>query len=259
MNFVTIFLLFLSVAWSQAPIDIVFDIDQTIGTKIHEGPYGDFLADPKNPTKGLVDISYLEEGKKVQEKYRIYEGVEELMEKLRPLQDQGKIRISFYSGGGPERNEALLKAIKLKQGTLLDLVGKRHYGRDTMVATGLDETHRIRDRFKKNLKLINPDLNQVVMIDDIRNFVLDSQLDNVLWVDYDFPYPERKGAGQQIIPSRKEIAEEKTRFKKISEIVLSSIEKHETSQLPIANISRTMYWGCSSENIYRTLNHLLSR
>ncbi len=170
------------------PLDIVFDIDLTIVTLINDRPGGDLLADPANPTKNVVRSHHSE----LDESYRVFDGVTDLMEKLRREQSAGRIRVSFFSGGTEARNEALLRSIKLKDGSSLwDLAPGRVLGRSSMTPTGLGPSARIRDRFKKDLTKINPDLSDVILSDDIQEFVPDSQRGNLHWIGEDFPFPDR--------------------------------------------------------------------
>jgi hypothetical protein len=80
---ITIFILvvinLLTKAWAALPVDIVFDLDQTILTLVHEGPKGDLLADPSDPLKGTITIEFFQDGKIIEEVWD--------MEKISPGKD----------------------------------------------------------------------------------------------------------------------------------------------------------------------------
>lgn len=186
MRFILLFLLSFSV-FAEVPVDVVFDIDLTIVTLINEG---DPLADPAHPRKGTIAVQYTEDGSLRKDRYRVFEGVKELLEKLR--QDP-RVRLSFFSGGSDGRNLALTKALKLSDGTsFFDLAQGRVYGRSVMTPTDAPPTARIRDRFKKDLHTVNPDISDVIIVDDIKEFVPDSQRSHVLWIGENFPFPDRR-------------------------------------------------------------------
>jgi hypothetical protein len=206
MKFFILFLLSLE-AFAGVPVDIVFDIDLTIVALVKDGPGGDLLADPALPDKGIVDIGYHNE------RYRVFEGVRELLEKLKK---DPRVRVSFFSGGQEARNEALLKKIKLQDGSSLwDLAQGRVLGRLSMTPTGLPSPARIRERFKKDLTKINPDLSDVIIIDDIKEFVPSSQRPNLLWIGEDFPFPDRtKNPPASVHPTL--LQQEKNKYQWIS-------------------------------------------
>ncbi len=264
-------------------VDIVYDIDQTIATLVHDGPGGDWLADPLNPQKNIVTITYdrpevdsmnqpiLDSAgkpitEKITERYRVYEGFAEEMEKWRRDIAAGRVRISFFSGGHVARNRALLDAIKLKDGSSVRalVTDKQIHGRESMTATGVGPEGRVRERFKKDLRTINPDLSNVILVDDIPNFVPDSQLHHVVWLDEDFPYPERLGDRGMIVPSAARIQQERDKFKTISRMVAEAMELHRESGVPFSQaIRRTvgpvqgMGRPCTPDDLFQVLNGLI--
>lgn len=260
-SFLFILLIWANLAFAGIPLDIVFDIDQTIVTKLHDTPFGDLLKDPKDPNANVIEINFEEvqldknnkvilnssgttSTIKVKEKYRVFEEMTSLMEELKKLQDEGKIRLTFFSGGPLERNGVLLKSIKLSDGSsLYDLArGKdkvRIYGRTDMTYTGV-EKGRIRDRFKKDLTKVNKNLDDVIIIDDIKEFVPDSQRANMLWIDEKFPYPEKYPKPGDLPPSARMIYREKYKFRWISEYLLSAIDKRLKQNIPLTKIVQQM-------------------
>lgn len=264
-------------------VDIVYDIDQTIATLVHDGPGGDWLADPLNPQKDIVSITYdrpevdsmnqpiLDPAGKplttrVSERYRVYEGFVEEMEKWRREIAAGHVRISFFSGGHVARNRALLDAIKLRDGSSVRalVTDKQIHGRESMLATGVGPEGRVRERFKKDLRTINPDLSHVILVDDIPNFVPDSQLHHVVWLDEDFPYPERLGGRDMIVPTAARIQRERDKFKTISRMLDEALTLHRQTGVPFSQaIRRTvgpvqgMGRPCTPDDLFHVLNGLI--
>lgn len=236
------------IALAELPLDVVFDIDLTIVARVEDGPHGDLLADPQNPRRGTVEIQFHEPHYDRQnrprdiaptlkaERYRVFEGMTDLMQKLKALQEDGKVRVSFFSGGSEPRNETLLKTIKLPDGTSLwDLSQGRVHGRSALTPTGLPSNMRIRDRFKKDLTRINPDLSDVIIIDDIKEFVPVKQRDNLLWIGEEFPYPERvKHPPESVDPVLLE--RERNKFQWISREVESAITKRLETGRPLSRL-----------------------
>ncbi len=237
-------------AFATLPIDIVFDIDQTILTRIQQGPKGDLLADPLNSSKGTLSIAYKDQALDIQnnpvfdlmggpvmveqnERYRIYEGLESLMRRLKSEQALGHVRVSFYSGGSVTRNKAILSAIKLSDGSsLIDLAGSRVFGRTDLVPTGKEG--RFSERFKKDLTKINPVLDDVVLIEDVKGFASDSQLGNILWMDDRFPYPERLRSTTIVTPEI--LTRERNKIYWLTDILDEAIKKRLGSNLSFSNI-----------------------
>jgi hypothetical protein len=253
-------------------VDVVYDIDQTIATLVHEGPGGDWLADPKDPKKNVYEVTFdrievdtmnrplvPKKVTRVTESYRVYDGFVEQMEKWRKEISAGKVRVSFFSGGHVERNRALLEAVKLSDGTSVrDMVSEANiYGRESMVATGVGPEGRVRERFKKDLRIINPDLSQVILVDDIPNFVPNSQLEHVLWLDEDFPYPERLGGRPMVTPSPERIQRERDKFKKISAMLDDALELHRKEGVSFSKAVRRGLGTCKPQDIFPALNQLL--
>ena len=58
-----------------------------------------------------------------------------------------------------------------------------------MVST--DENLGFSERFKKDLTIVNKDLNQVVLVDDLKNFTPSGQEDNLLWVGRTYTYQDK--------------------------------------------------------------------
>lgn len=225
MRFFLVFLFTFS-AFAGVPVDVVFDIDLTIVANIPASGK-DPLRDPADPRRGTVDIQFVDEGAAKAERYRVFDGMTDLMEKLKA---DPRVRVSFFSGGTEARNESLLREIKLPDGTSLwDLAQGRVYGRNSMTATGKGPLHRIRDRFKKDLTRINPDLSDVIIVDDIKEFVPESQAGHMLWIGEDFPYPERHHVLTPVTPDL--LARERNKYQWISsKLELAIAERFRTGR-----------------------------
>lgn len=138
---------------------IVFDIDWTM------------VAEITNPTKTQLQSSrvIVVDG----HTYFINEGLEEFIENLNSLPD---VRISFFSGGTLSRNNQLLEKIKLKDGRSLKQISYKVLGKEHLVAVpDAPSTAKFAERYKKDLTLISDDLEQVLMFDDTKDFVLESK------------------------------------------------------------------------------------
>lgn len=225
-------------------MDIVFDIDLTVVSTIYDEEGTDLLRDPSDVKKSTFDISFKNpelEGKVVTETYRKFDGVTDLMLELKRLQSEGFVRVSFFSGGHEARNKELLKNIKLTDGTsLYDLATpERIFSRTDMKATGLKPPARIRERFKKDLTIVNPNLEDVIIVDDIKEFVPDSQKKNMFWIDEKFPYRDRI-YGTLPVPDAQTLYRERNKFDWISHYLLEALEKRKQGTKSFSTIIQEM-------------------
>lgn len=155
-------------AQTQA-LDIVFDLDWTLIGEV----------------KSTTDIAASEILVYEQERYRLLPGAREL---IRSLLAEGRVRISFFSGGQRERNEAVLKQVMVDGQSLYDLAYKvLSRGDLTDLSAEVASDARFSERYKKDLRLVNPDLTKVIMIDDNDLFAVDeSQRRNFIWLGETF-------------------------------------------------------------------------
>lgn len=167
--------------WSRAPSSrwiesstkhVVFDIDWTITSEV----------DPKFIGKRIIEV----EGKK----YFVHFGLEEFIENLLSKED---IKISFFSGGTRSRNLGLLSQIKLSNGkSLADIAYKVLGKEDLTVIAGVKPEERFSKRFKKDLRLISQDLDQLIMIDDTQGFVFrEADNEHVIYTGKTFQHFEK--------------------------------------------------------------------
>lgn len=218
------------------PVDVVFDIDLTIVTLVNDGPGGDFLADPLDPGKNIVPIQFELDGAVHTERYRLFEGVTELIEKLRK---DPRVRVSFFSGGTEARNEALLRKILLPDGSSLwDIASGRVFGRTSMTPTGVKPPARIRDLVKKDLRKVNPNIEDVIIVDDIKEFVPESQRGNLLWIGENFPFPDRTKTSPPSGVDPELLAREKNKFAWISKKLDFALEEKFTKGIPLSETIR---------------------
>jgi hypothetical protein len=107
--------------------------------------------------------------------YRVLDGAPEL---LQWLIQQPNVRVSIFSGGDRRRNEEVLSAFKLPNGeTALESIYR--------LLSAEDGTN-VQGTLYKDLKKINPDLNQIFIIEDHKDSPLDGQKENVLWIGSKF-------------------------------------------------------------------------
>jgi hypothetical protein len=171
------FLLFIVIVFSPFTfsgidvLDVVFDIDWTI-------------VYPLESTNNIDQTRLiLAEGKP----YRITDWTEEVIEQLVHKKD---IRISFYSGGDAKRNNVILQQIKLKNGKSLFDIAYKILHKEDLSAIAQDSSLPFSKRYKKDLRLIDPDLSKIVLIDDVQNFTLPHQYRHQLWLNKTYNFYE---------------------------------------------------------------------
>ncbi len=149
----------------SAPIDVVFDLDWTL------------IAQVKSPA-GIApqDLLRFED-----EYYRLNPGAREILTDLLALEN---VRVSFFSGGAIERNLEVLSQVDLGGVSARDVAYKVLSRTDLSdFSTQVGPEARFSERYKKDLRLVNPDLSRVIMIEDNTNFALDkTQSQNFIWL-----------------------------------------------------------------------------
>ena len=150
-------------------LDIVFDLDWTL------------IGEVKS-TAGIAASEILAHE---HEHYRLLPGARELMKSLLA---EGRVRISFFSGGSRERNEAVLKQVMIDGQSLYELAYKVLSREDlTDLSSEVPSDARFSERYKKDLRLVNPDLTKVIMVDDNDLFAVDErQRRNFIWLGETF-------------------------------------------------------------------------
>jgi hypothetical protein len=165
MKFVLFTLLFIFTACSELSFrtpaavtrHVVFDIDWTIVSEIKNPSPKDL----KNPRVIEVQSHF----------YYIHDGLEEFIE---DIVKKGDVKISFYSGGEWERNRELLSKIKLKNNqSLLDTAYKIKNREDLVSVENPPANARFAERYKKDLRKISKELDELIMFDDTADFVIE--------------------------------------------------------------------------------------
>lgn len=145
-----------------ALVDIVFDLDWTLVKQV-DGPV-------------TIALNFFEING---EFYRLGDGAVDLLEFLFSRKD---VRVSFFSGGSADRNNALLKKVKTKYGSAYDNAYKVLSFND-LLEVSTDESLPFSERLKKDISLINNNLDNVLLVDDDKRFIVGtSQKRNLLWM-----------------------------------------------------------------------------
>lgn len=163
---------------STEVIDLVFDLDWTLVSElIHSGQ--------EISSVNRVTVHGLD--------YRINDWAIEMITELSQRED---VRISFFSGGKESRNTDLLSKLKLADGSgrsFLDIAHKvKSYEDLYEIPTELVNGEKFTDRFRKDLRKINNNLDRVVLIDDNYRFAInETQRRNILWLGPTYIHYER--------------------------------------------------------------------
>jgi hypothetical protein len=143
------------------PIDIVFDLDDTLIRWIRPGE--------KVPT-ALLPLS----GEINGYRYRILDGAPEIVQHYVNLAKSQGARVSFFSLGDEDRNLKVLKLFKLPNGqTAFEIAYKILSDKDAVTLNGLH---------LKDLTLVNPDLSRVFLVDDRFVTTVPGQEQNVVHI-----------------------------------------------------------------------------
>lgn len=156
---------------------LVLDIDWTLVTPLNNEQAYYFIGD-----KRLLQVG--------DEYYLLKEGARELLETA--FADP-KIEVSFFSGGGHQRNEKLLKSLYLTNGRTAWEESYRVLSRRDLTVVSQDQSLRFSERFKKDIRKVHPDLTRVLLIEDLAHFALGDGVDNTLWLGQTYfpPFPQQ--------------------------------------------------------------------
>jgi hypothetical protein len=158
--------------------DVVFDLDWTL-----------FYPVDKAYDRNTVQV----EGKF----YRLADGAIEAMMEL----DNSGHRVSLFSGGASSRNLALANFIANKvvqEGNyrfqFYRILSKGHL----TTRPGVADSAAFGDRYGKDLRQVNPDLSNVVLVDDMKQFAVAGQERNVYVIEktYNF-FPQYTASANQ--------------------------------------------------------------
>lgn len=151
----------------SSTLDIIFDIDLTLVEEIK-------TTDPRYAAAnaGSLPRTITIEGII----YQIIEGAEKLVNRISALP---QVRVSYMSGGAKSRNLKLLRAVHAQGGGTWYDQAYRVLSRSDLP---LIEVKKDEFRLKKDVRKINPDLDRVLLLDDIPSFILSEHLENQLWL-----------------------------------------------------------------------------
>ncbi|MBI3542369.1 MAG: hypothetical protein HY075_03730 [Deltaproteobacteria bacterium] len=159
---------------SEAPIDVVFDLDWT-------------LIYATRP-----EVAGFERENVIVADGQLYRFSDHAVDVLLKLHETPPFRISFFSGGEPTRNRAVVDELYRRINARAP-PGKRFQpyrvgDKELLTPTGAPETARFPERFKKDLRklIADVDLSRALLIDDIEHFVAAGQEGNVLWLQDTF-------------------------------------------------------------------------
>lgn len=101
---------------------------------------------------------------------------------IRFLHESG-VRISFFSGGHKERNLALLQSVQIEGLGSLEDVSYRILNREHLTVISSDVSKPFTDRYKKDLKNIHKNLDEIIIVDDDFRFTVNlDQKKNMFWL-----------------------------------------------------------------------------
>lgn len=120
------------------------------------------------------------------EVYLLKEGARELLEMAF---NHPKIEVSFFSGGGHKRNVTLLKSLLFNDGTNAFEKSYKVLSKNDLTVVSNDQRLRFSERFKKDIRKVHPDLDKVLLIEDLAHFALGEGKENTLWLGKTF-YPK---------------------------------------------------------------------
>ncbi|MCR9206485.1 MAG: hypothetical protein NXH75_18020, partial [Halobacteriovoraceae bacterium] len=110
--------------------------------------------------------------------YLLKEGMKELIE----LAVERGISISFFSGGKKERNVALLKKIRLESGESLFSLSKKILSFQDLTEVSTDINLHFSERYKKDIKKVHENLDEVILLEDIPHFGKGQSLRQTAWL-----------------------------------------------------------------------------
>ena len=150
-------------AHAAEPIHLVFDIDWTLVYPLPERP-----AKPDAHTVEALG--------------KWYRFADDSAAIIAEAAANPNLRVSFFSGGEKERNLELLQKLKLPDGRSALDVATKVLSSDDLTPASSDPNAGFADRWKKDLTKIEPDLDRVVLVDDMADFSVPGQERNMYWL-----------------------------------------------------------------------------
>ena len=210
-------------AWAY-PVDVILDIDRTLAYFIQP-------SDPR-PTTGTVIT--LPDG----DVYRLSDDAEKF---IYTLKKDPRIRLSFYSGARRIRNLALLERILLPDGSNAKDTAYKILSSNNLTPTlqTWNPLATFGQRWKKDLAEVNPDLKDLILLDDMADFAPDSQSRNVFWLqqvyDYFETFPYNKEKGRRIPPTKRDWALERKKLSWAMGKIQSALDLMENKALSFSD------------------------
>lgn len=161
------------VSSEKDPLHLVLDIDWTLVIPLTEEQAKHFSGD-----KRLLIVG--------EETYLLKEGARELLE---VAFNHPQIKVSFFSGGGKHRNRTLLKSLLFRDGSNALEKSYKVLSKEDLTVVSTDQRLRFSERFKKDMRKVHPDLDRVLLIEDLAHFALGEGQENTLWLGKTF-YPK---------------------------------------------------------------------
>lgn len=211
-------------------IHIVFDIDWTLVSEVEKSSI------PISKSN-LVEV----DGKF----YRIKDWSREMLTELSKRPD---VKISFFSGGGRDRNIDLLSKISLMDGSKRSFLDISHkvlsFDDLTEIPVSLRKGERFSDRYKKDLRKLGLKRGKTIIVEDNYRFAINEvQKKHFLWLGPTYNHYERFiDLPLKIISEKESLFIPKThdqwllgrnKLAAIWDILATSIENHELHGIPL--------------------------
>jgi len=145
---------------------IVFDLDGTL------------IYNVSKDLMGQKDVYQIKD-----EYYKLAPHSREFIEHLLLRDD---VEISFFSGGSKERNDAILKKIKLSDSRSFYEIAFKHLDKEDLEVNDKFDPESMPDKFayryNKNLLSVSENLDNIILIDDGRHWLPQGQEDNLFYI-----------------------------------------------------------------------------
>ena len=225
------------------PIDIVLDIDWTI----------------LNPTTEAL-AEAVPEGV-FRHSTGIYRYTKHVVDFLITLHSMPGVRISFYSGGESERNHDVVKDLygkineKMKSNKFQPF---KILSRNDLTEISKDPKLGFSDRLKKDIsRFFN--LRSTVLVDDTRDFVMDGQARNQIWLgktyndrpQYELAYLERPTDVKYSAPNKTEWQRDVDKLLPVLDILVKAIRDTRISKTDfIDHVNRLNYLPRTCKSLF---------
>ena len=211
------------IAFSQEEqaIDIVFDLDWTL----------------INPTTEKMAEAVPENIFRFG--HEVYRLTDHTVETLVELHSQKNVRISFFSGGARERNEAFVKWLYERIHTRQKNDQFKPYlvlSTEHLTTVSTDKNLRFPQRYKKDLsRYFN--ILRAILIDDIKNFIMPGQELNEVWLGktyndrprFELKHLENEADDAYSAPDEEEWRRDRNKLLFIKDMILAALKEAENN------------------------------